>query len=78
MNQAEEHFNRGRILSVRGLHREAIAEYKKALQIEPGHRQARTNLALIYWLKGSGESKDNAKVNGNFRAGRLPKRVWGR
>ncbi|MDI6892496.1 MAG: tetratricopeptide repeat protein [Actinomycetota bacterium] len=77
MNQAEEHFNRGRILSVKGLYQEAIAEYKKALQIDPDYSQGRTNLGLIYWLKGLGKSKDNTKVNGKSRTCRLPKRVWG-
>ena len=77
MNQAKGHFNRGRILSVRGLYQEAIVEYKKALQIDPDYSQARINLGLICWLKGLGKGKDKTRVDGKSRTGRLPKRVWG-
>lgn len=46
-NKAQELFNRGRMLSMKGLYPEAIDAYKMALEIEPGHTQARTNLQFI-------------------------------
>lgn len=61
MNNAEKYFNRGRLLSVKGLYPEAIDAYKKALEIDPGHSQARTNLKFIRYFSGIGIGEDRIK-----------------
>ena len=44
------HLNRGRLLSVQGKFKEAVEEYKKALEIDPDYKPALTNLNLIHWM----------------------------
>ena len=61
MDNAEEHFNRGRMLSMKGLYLEAIDAYKKALEIDPGHTRARTNLKFIRYFSGIGIGEDRIK-----------------
>ncbi len=61
MDKAEEYFNRGRVLSMKGLYPEAIDAYKKALEIDPVHTQARTNLKFIRYLSGEGIAEDRIK-----------------
>lgn len=46
MAKAEEFFQRGRELDVQGKHQEAIAEYTKAIQIDP-------NYAKAYFYRGN-------------------------
>jgi len=50
MEDKRAHLNRGRLLSVQGNFKEAIKEYKRALEIDPDYKQAQTNLRLIYYL----------------------------
>lgn len=51
--------NKGRLLSVQGKFKEAIEEYKRALELDPDCKQARTNLKLIYYLyRQKEEGKD--------------------
>ena len=50
MEDKKGYLNRGRLLSVQGKFKEAIDEYKKALEIDPNYKQAETNLRLIYCL----------------------------
>lgn len=50
MRQVQELFNRGRMLSIKGAYQEAIEAYKEALEIYPGHTQARTNLKFTRYL----------------------------
>jgi len=50
MEDKKVYLNRGRLLSVQGRFKEAIKEYKRALEIDPDYKQARTNLGLIYYL----------------------------
>jgi len=42
----------GRLHSVKGEYKEAIEEYKKALEIDPDYKPAKINLALISYMKG--------------------------
>ena len=37
-------------MSVQGKFKEAIDEYKKALEIDPNYKKAKANLRLIYYL----------------------------
>ncbi|MFH1951688.1 MAG: tetratricopeptide repeat protein [Pseudomonadota bacterium] len=67
MNNAEKYFNRGRLLSMKGLHQEAIDAYKKALEIDPGHIQARTNLKFISYSSGIGIGEDRVKNVANLK-----------
>jgi len=50
MEDKRAHLNRGRLLGVRGKFKEAVKEYKSALEIDPNYREARTNLEIIYYL----------------------------
>lgn len=43
---------------MKGLYSEAIDAYKKALEIDPGHTQARTNLQFICCFRGIGIGED--------------------
>jgi len=52
MKTKEEHLYQGRLHSVRGEYKEAIKEYKKALEIAPNYKPARINLGLISYMKG--------------------------
>lgn len=61
IDKAEKYFNRGRLLSMKGLYLEAIDAYKKALEIDPGHTQARTNLHFTCFFKGVGKTEDRIK-----------------
>lgn len=61
MKDKKVHFDKGRILSVQGKYEEAIEEYRKALEIDPNYRQARTNLELIYYMKGMSRLKDGLR-----------------
>lgn len=67
MNKAEEHFNRGRMLSMKGLYPEAIDAYKKALEISPDHNQARTNLQFICYFSAIGIGEDRVKNVANLK-----------
>ncbi|MDO9529576.1 MAG: tetratricopeptide repeat protein [Syntrophales bacterium] len=67
MNNAEKYFNRGWLLSMKGLHQEAIDAYKKALGIDPGHSQARTNLKFISYFSGIGLGEDRVKNVANLK-----------
>ncbi len=67
MNNAQIYFNRGRVLSMKGLHQEAIDAYKKALEIDPGHSQARTNLKFISYFSGIGIGEDRIKNVANLK-----------
>ena len=46
---------------MKGIYSEAIEEYKKALEIDPGHAQARTNLQFIRYFSGIGIGEDRIK-----------------
>jgi len=61
MDNAEKYFNRGRMLSMKGIYPEAIDAYKKALEIDPGHTQGRTNLKFIRYFNGIGIGEDRIK-----------------
>jgi len=67
MDNAEKYFNRGRLFSMKGLYLEAIDAYKKALEIDPGHIQARTNLRFIRYFGGIGISEDRIKNMANLK-----------
>jgi len=42
---------------VEGRFKEAVEEYKKALKIDPGYKQALTNLRLIHYLYNKKEQR---------------------
>ena len=67
MDNAEKHFNRGRLLSMKGMYLEAIDAYKKALEIDPGHIQARTNFKFISYFSGIGIGEDRVKNVANLK-----------
>jgi hypothetical protein len=67
MDNAGEHFNRGRMFSMKGLYPEAVKAYKRALEIEPGHTQARTNLKFVRYLSGEGVGEDRIKNVANVK-----------
>ena len=46
---------------MKGLYPEAIDAYKKALEIDPGHTRARTNLKFVRYLSGEGIGEDRIK-----------------
>lgn len=71
MSQARELFNQGKMFSIRGLYREAIEAYKEALEIYPGHTQARTNLKFTRYL--SGIEIAEGRIRNVARFGKLPK-----
>lgn len=48
----EAYLYQGRLHSVKGEYREAIEEYKKALEIDPNYKPAKVNLGFISYLKG--------------------------
>lgn len=48
----EEYLYQGRLHSVKGEYKEAIEEYKKALEIDPNYKPAKINLGLITYMKG--------------------------
>jgi len=50
MEDKRVHLNRARLLSVQGKFKEAVKEYKKALEIDPKYKPALTNLKLIQWM----------------------------
>ena len=53
MKTKEAHLCQGRLHSVKGEYKEAIEEYKKALEIDPSYKQAKVNLGFITYMKGS-------------------------
>lgn len=59
--KAGEYFNRGRMLGMKGLYMEAIDAYKKALETDPCHDQARTNLRLMRYFGGIEIGEDRVK-----------------
>ena len=61
MKEAEKHFNRGRAFSLKGRNPEAIKAYKKALEIDPCHTQARINLKFICYFNRIGIGNDQIK-----------------
>jgi len=67
MDNAQKYFNRGRLLSMKGMYPEATNAYKKALEIDPGHSQARTNLKLIRYFSGIGIGNDRIKNLANLK-----------
>ncbi|MDO9585613.1 MAG: tetratricopeptide repeat protein [Syntrophales bacterium] len=66
VKEVQEHFNRGRMLSMKGLYPEAIDAYKKALEIDPGHTQARTNLKFVRYFSGIGIGEDRIRNTANI------------
>jgi len=58
MKTKEKHLYRGRLHSTKGEYKEAVEEYKKALEIDPDYKPAKTNLALITYLKGVSRKGD--------------------
>lgn len=50
--EAQEHLDKGKLLGVQGRYKEAIAEYKKALKLNPNFKQALTNLKFTYYVAG--------------------------
>ena len=65
MDRAEEHFDRGRMLSMKGLYPEAIDAYKRALAIDPSHTQTLTNLKFILYFSGVSIGEDRIKNMAN-------------
>ena len=47
----EAYLYQGRLHSVKGEYKEAIKEYKKALEIDPNYKAARVNLGFISYMK---------------------------
>jgi len=76
MNKAQELFNRGRMLSMKGLYLEAINMYKKALEIDPRHTQASINLQFIRCYRGIGIGEN--RTWNVLKSGKLRKATWGR
>ncbi len=70
MKTKEEHLYQGRLHSVKGEYKEAIEEYKKALEIDPNYKPAKVNLGLISYMKGP-LNKDRCASNKNMK---LPKK----
>ncbi|MEW6674781.1 MAG: tetratricopeptide repeat protein [Nitrospirota bacterium] len=70
MKTKEEHLYLGILHSVKGEYKEAIKEYKKALEIDPNYKPAKVNLAFISYMKGV-LGKDRCASN---RYMRLPKK----
>ncbi|MBU4311711.1 MAG: tetratricopeptide repeat protein [Candidatus Omnitrophica bacterium] len=66
----EVYLYQGRLHSVKGEYREAIEEYKKALEIDPNYKPAKVNLGFISYMKGQ-LNKDRIASN---RYMKLPKR----
>lgn len=52
MKTKEAHLYQGRLYSVKGEYKEAIEEYKKALEIDPNYKPAKINLGFISYMKG--------------------------
>lgn len=52
MKTKEEHLYQGRLHSVTGEYKEAVEEYKKALEIDPDYEPAKINLAFITYMQG--------------------------
>lgn len=50
---------------MKGLYQEAVDAYKKALEIDPGHAQARTNLKFIRYFSGIGIGEDRIRNTAN-------------
>lgn len=48
----EAYLYQGRLHSVKGEYKEAIEEYKKALEIDPNYQPAKINLAFISYMRG--------------------------
>lgn len=57
MEDKKTHLDRGRLFSIQGKFKEAVEEYKRALEIDPDYPQARTNLKLVYYLYRQKEEK---------------------
>lgn len=54
-SQADMHYERGNLFSKKGLHNEAISEYKSALESRPDHVDALFELGMAYmWQKEYG------------------------
>jgi len=56
----EEHLYQGRLHSIKGEYKEAMEEYKKALEIDPNYKSAKVNLAFISYMKGPLNKDRNA------------------
>ena len=52
MAAKEDHLCRGRLYAAKGEHKEAIAEYREALRIDPHYKPARVNLSLASYMRG--------------------------
>jgi len=52
---------------MKGLYPEAVDAYKRALEIDPGHTQARTNLKFVRYLSGEGIGEDRIKNVANMK-----------
>ena len=53
---AQAHNNLGIILKRKGLQAEAVAEYKKAIELEPGYDSPYFNLGLLYFEQGDNKA----------------------
>jgi len=65
----EAHLYQGRLHSVKGEYREAIEEYKKALEIDPNYKPAKVNLGFISYMNGP-LNKDKIASNKYMKLGR--------
>ena len=52
MKTKEEHLYQGRLHSVKGEYKEAVEEYKKALEIDLNYKPAKFNLDFITYMQG--------------------------
>ncbi|GAH11414.1 unnamed protein product, partial [marine sediment metagenome] len=51
-NHADTHYNLGVVYVNKGMHDEAIREFKKTIEINPSYADAYSNLAAAYYYKG--------------------------
>lgn len=66
----EAYLYQGRLHSVKGEYKEAMEEYRKALEIDPNYKPAKVNLGFISYMKGP-LNKDRAASNKYMK---LPKK----
>lgn len=48
---AEDYYDQGIVYLSKGMYDEAVAEFKKAIEINPSYATARNNLAVAYYCK---------------------------
>lgn len=66
----KEHLYQGRLHSVKGEYKEAVEEYRRALEIDPNYKPAEVNLSFISYMKRP-LKKDSIPSNKYMK---LPKR----